>query len=119
MMLLLLLVAVFAAFNLGGTTPSSGTGTQVPMVPATPGPATLSVTIMRPLTVTGRGFKRGEAVRVTAAGIVRRTRASRSGTFTVRFPGQTDGCAIGTVVAVGSRGSRAALNFSNILCVDQ
>ncbi|HET9323063.1 MAG TPA: hypothetical protein VFO03_04235 [Gaiellaceae bacterium] len=118
MMLLLLLVAVFAAFNLGGTTPSSGTGTQVPMVP-TPGPATLSVTIMRPLTVTGRGFKRGEAVRVTAAGIVRRTRASRSGTFTVRFPGQTDGCAIGTVVAVGSRGSRAELNFSNILCVDQ
>jgi hypothetical protein len=119
MVLLLLALAFFAAFNLGGTTPSSGMGGEVQMLPAGPARATLSVTSMRPLIVAGRGFKRREAVRVTAAGIVRRTQASRSGAFTVRFPGQTDGCAIGTVVAVGSRGSRAALNFSNILCVDQ
>jgi hypothetical protein len=123
MVLLLIALAVFtpfAAFTFSGATSSS----SVPTAPPRPAPlvssrAVLSVTVMKPLVVVGKGFRRQERVQVTAVGIVRRTRASNSGTFTVRFPNRTNGCAVGTITAVGSRGSRASLNFSNILCVDQ
>jgi hypothetical protein len=96
----------FLAFNLEGTTPSSGTGELV-------APTTLSVKAVQPLVVTGSGFVPGERVRVTTGGIAKRTRAGRAGGFTVRFPGVSF-CSGGSVIARGSLGSRAALSFAQL-----
>jgi hypothetical protein len=72
--------------------------------------ASLAVTHMRPLVVTGRHFHPRERVRVrldpsVGRSTVRRTRASGAGRFSVRFrlaAGMTF-----KVIAVGRRGSRA------------
>ena len=75
-----------------------------------------------PLKVRGVSFKRNERVRVVVAmgetRRVRRVRATRSGTFTVTFPGVAyDRCLHGLVVtAAGGRGSAASIKLPMLLC---
>jgi hypothetical protein len=74
--------------------------------------ATLAVTGHRPLVITGRHFRPHERVRVRldpSAGrsIVRHTRASGAGRFSVRF--RLPAGATFKVIAAGRRGSRAML----------
>jgi hypothetical protein len=122
-MFLLALLAVvllpYALFNVGGSIPEeAGTGTVLKAPSAAPAarPA-LKLTRIRPVTVRGTGFKPGERVSVRLEARRQAVTASRAGGFTVRF-GQTATCAGGTIVAVGSRGSRAVANFAQLLCVE-
>ena len=120
MLLLALILGLFAfpffAFNVGGTVPGSGTGEVVP----NPAPLRSTATVMlRPApvpTVVGRGFKPRESVRITGPTTLRVT-ASAKGTFTARLPG-ADPCGSITITAVGSRGSRASVNYSQLLCIE-
>jgi hypothetical protein len=73
-----------------------------------------------PVKVRGSGFKRRERVRVTVtptggAGVTKRFRAKRNGSFTATF-GAVDGCGGFEAVAVGRRGSRASFQFSALGC---
>jgi hypothetical protein len=115
MMLLLALLVLFSGmtvFDGGGTNPGSGTG-DVLQAPAS-NTARLTIRRVIPTTiVAGTGFKSGEAVRLTGVP-VRQVRASAKGTFTVRFRG--DPCRSLTVTAIGSKGSRAAVNYSQFSC---
>lgn len=74
---------------------------------------------LAPLMVKGSGFKSGETVtlRSTESPVkTRRTvKASASGGFVVRM-GLADRCNGMTVVATGSKGSRASFNFSEVVC---
>jgi hypothetical protein len=100
-----------AAFNAGGTAPSSAQAQAVR--------ATLDVRSTRPLVVAGHGFVPAERVRVDADGRVKQVTANRSGRFVVRFAG-IDTCSGLVLVARGSRGSRAEISFaqlSNIHCL--
>jgi hypothetical protein len=45
---------------------------------------------------------------------VKRVRASATGTFTIRF--RSDPCSSFTITATGSKGSRAAVNYSQFSC---
>ncbi len=72
----------YTLFNVGGSTPGTGTGDVLQGMPAT-GRATLSIKSMRPLVVAGRGFKRGERVRVSGAGTKNVT--ATHGAFSVRL----------------------------------
>jgi hypothetical protein len=123
-MVLVALVALVVAlplYTFGGVEAETATPEAVP-APSTPlpkgttsnGRASLSLRSLRPLTVLGRGFKAGERVRVSGAG-VKRVVASRRGGFAVRMAYQ-DPCASLSITAVGSKGSRASLNFSQLLC---
>jgi hypothetical protein len=93
------------SFNVGTTVPEAGVAPTVR--------ATLSVEAVQPLVVAGSGFVPGERVRVTTEGVAKRTRAGRTGGFTVRFPGVSF-CSGGNVIARGSLGSRAALSFAQL-----
>jgi hypothetical protein len=66
-----------------------------------------------PVVVTGRGFASGEPVLLTArsgtTGRVVPLVVKRNGTFTARFRLHLGRCALLTVRAVGTRGSRAIL----------
>jgi hypothetical protein len=64
--------------------------------------------------VTGAGFKSGELVRLTGIP-VRQVRASAQGRFTIRLR-SVDPCQGLTVTAVGNKGSRAAVNYSQLYC---
>jgi hypothetical protein len=118
-MVLLALLGIFLGltlFNSGAAVPEHGSWS--PYTPPTGVTArpNLSVTRISPLTVSGRGFKNGERVTVSLNGTGRRqVVATRTGTFSVRMGGGR--CNGGTIVAVGSKGSRAAANFSQLLCV--
>ena len=79
------------------------------------GRASLAITSLEPLTVTGRGFKAGEQVTVRFQSRRKATTATGTGRLVVRFAGLN--CSGGTIVAVGSRGSRAVANFSQLSCV--
>ena len=73
-----------------------------------------------PLKVRGSGFKRRERVRVTVtptggAGVTKRFRAKRNGSFTATF-GAIQACNGFEAVAVGRRGSRASFQFSAVGC---
>ncbi len=92
-------------------TPDRGQATLVPA-----GRASLVITSIEPLTVTGRGFKPRETVSVRFQSKRRATTATSTGRFVVRFGGVD--CNGGTVVAVGSKGSRAVANYSPLLCVE-
>jgi hypothetical protein len=76
------------------------------------------VTGTKPLEGTGRSFKAGERVSVRTAGKRKATTAGSRGRFVVRFAGQSS-CNGGTIVAVGAMGSRASVNFSQLLCLDE
>ena len=95
--------------SLGGffsPSPSSG-------APSRATSPSIALTARAPLTVRGLRFHAGERVRVTVSGtgtVSRWTRATRSGTFAVRFDGVTvTRCELIRVVAVGGSGSRAGL----------
>jgi hypothetical protein len=72
-----------------------------------------------PLRVKGTEFVPGEKVRLAVVGGLDRTSravtAGSSGSFVAGFPGVTS-CDSVTVTAVGSRGSRASFNLSQIVC---
>jgi hypothetical protein len=110
-------LAPFALFSFGDAAPSAGTGTVVPPQKLSPArfEAELTLKSTNPFVVSGRRFKSGESVRVSNNGATKRVRASRKGTFTVLLAG-IGGCNSGSVTAVGSKGSRAALNFSQLVC---
>lgn len=120
-MALVALVFALPLYTFGGGEAETATPEAVP-APSTPlpkgttsnGRASLSLRSLRPLTVMGRGFKTGERVRVSGAGS-RMVVASRRGGFAVRMAYQ-DPCASLTITAVGSKGSRASLNFSQLYC---
>jgi hypothetical protein len=74
----------------------------------------------RPLIVKGTGFRPGEEVELAAKGLRSShatARADGSGEFGATFHGLKS-CDSVTVVAVGSEGSRAELNLSQIACID-
>jgi hypothetical protein len=117
---LVALVVAFPFFTFAGA--EAETTTQAAPAPATPlpkgaasnGRASISLRSLQPLTIAGRGFKSRERVRVTGAGS-RTVVATRGGGFLLRM-GYRDPCASLSITAVGSRGSRASLNFSQLYC---
>jgi hypothetical protein len=132
MLLFALFLSIFAlpyfAFNVGGSIPESGTGTTVttptvtsPIPPPVPPPIRGTASIMlKPApvpTVIGSGFKPRESVRITGPVTVR-VAASAQGTFTAPLRG-VDTCGSITLTAVGSEGSRASVNYSQLLCVEE
>ena len=84
------------------------------------GKAQLMPVGLRPLMVKGTGFKSGETVTLRSTDSPVKTRrtvkASPTGSFVVRMGVSADRCNGMTVVAIGSKGSRAAFNFSEIVC---
>jgi hypothetical protein len=83
--------------------------------------AKLAVVTMKPLTLRGTRFLAAEKVRLTVVAdgnrFVRRTTADRMGAFTQRFQAAAgDRCNRLIAVAIGSRGSRAAIRPFQPLC---
>lgn len=78
--------------------------------------ATLTISSMQPLEVIGRGFKPGERVVVSTGTKRKSVTANSRGRFVVRFAALR--CAGGTIVAVGSKGSRASTRPPRILCIE-
>jgi hypothetical protein len=117
-MFLLALILFFSSmtlFNVGGSVPESGLG-EVQQAPAR-NTARLTIKPVIPTTiVAGTGFKSGEVVRLTGIP-VRQVRASARGTFTIRLR-SVDPCNGLSVTAIGNKGSRAAVNYSQLLCVE-
>jgi hypothetical protein len=74
-----------------------------------------------PLVIRGTGFRSGENVTVRLVDDVgrptRKAKADDKGSFVVRFTSRGDRCNGVTVTAVGDKGSRTALQFSQLLCV--
>jgi len=82
--------------------------------------AVLNPLAVDPLKLRGSGFKRRERVRVTVtptggAGVTKRFRAKRNGSFTVTF-GAVQACGGIEAAAVGRRGSRASFQLSALGC---
>jgi hypothetical protein len=74
----------------------------------------------QPLVVEGKGFHPGEKVALSAKGLQSShttARADGFGEFEATFHG-LENCDSVTVKAVGSKGSRAEFNLSQIACVD-
>ncbi len=117
MMLLLAILVYFGSmtlFSAGGSVPQTGLG-KVQKAPAAHSRARLMIKPVIPTTiVAGTGFKSGEVVRLTGIP-VRQVRASAKGTFTIRLR-SVDPCNGLSVTAVGSKGSRAAVNYSQLYC---
>ena len=115
-MLLLALLVYFASltlFSVGGSVPETGLG-DIKQAPAANSTARLTIKRVIPTTiVAGNGFRSGEVVRLTGVP-VRQVRASAKGAFTVRF--RSDPCSSLTITASGSKGSRAAVNYSQFNC---
>lgn len=114
-MVLLALIAIFLVPAMTLTAESSPTAADT-----TAARATLKIVGVEPVTVTGRAFKSGERVRVSADGRRKTVTAGARGGFKVIFP-QASACNGLVVVARGSDGSRATVtfaNFSNIHCLE-
>jgi hypothetical protein len=120
---LIALVVAFPLFTFAGSEAEQvpqavpPTSTPLPKGTASNARASLRLSSMRPVTVVGSGFKSGERVRVSGVGARRTVFASRRGGFVLRMH-HADRCASLTIVAVGSKGSRASLNYSQLLCVE-
>ena len=124
-MVLFLAIAIFLGgftlFNVGGSAPESGWApvTTLP-TPTAPKPAQIgraTLTIKRSIPfviVAGSGFRPNEIVRVAGPKTVR-VRTTARGNFSVRL-GSSDACGDLSVVAVGSKGSRASVQFSQLQC---
>ena len=119
MMLVFSLIVFLGGMTLFGgveAVPSSGTG-DVLQAPAG-GKPQLAIKRVMPITiVAGSGFKSGEVVRLTGVH-VRQVRASAKGTFTIRLRNM-DPCSGFSITAVGSKGSRTSIQYSQLHCVDQ
>ena len=76
---------------------------------------------LAPLVISGTGFRPGENVTVRLVDDLakpkRKAKADGSGSFVVRFTARADRCNGVTVTAVGDKGSRTSLQFSQLLCV--
>ena len=87
----------------------------LPAFGAQPRRASLQLRSTDPVVVLGRGFAPREPVLLTATtGTIKRIVpliARRNGTFKARFRLSLDRCAPVTVLAVGTRGSRAILQY--------
>jgi hypothetical protein len=122
MALLALVALVFALPLYTFNDIEAETTTQAVPAPSAPipkgtssnGRASIRFTSLQPLTIVGQGFRSGERVRVSGAG-TRTVVATRRGGFRLRM-GYRDPCASLTIIAVGSKGSRASLNFSQLYC---
>ncbi|HUH21174.1 MAG TPA: hypothetical protein VLZ09_04830 [Gaiellaceae bacterium] len=82
--------------------------------------AQISPVQSQPLEIKGTGFQPGEKVALSAKGLQSShttARADSSGEFEATFDGLKN-CDSVTVTAVGSKGSRAEFNLSQIACVD-
>jgi hypothetical protein len=109
-------LALFAVLLMSNAVDGSGTGTVTKPPAGVTARARLTITRFVPLTVVGRGFKPDERVTVSTDSARKRVVANRAGVFNVRFA--TSGrCNSTTVVALGSKGSRAVVNFAQLLCV--
>ena len=120
MLLLALVLGLFASplmfFTLQPEVPGTGMGDVVTGPPAYRS-ATLTMRKTQPVPViAGNGFKSREVVRFTGV-TTRPVQASARGTFVVRLIG-ADPCGL-SIRAIGSKGSRAALNYSQLLCINQ
>jgi hypothetical protein len=74
----------------------------------------LTITNMNPLQVAGRGFKPRERVVLSVGQRRRAVTADAGGRFSVRFGRAM--CSGGTISAVGSKGSRAAVRLPRTVC---
>jgi hypothetical protein len=111
--------AVIAVVAVLGTSAASGAAAPRAAPDAT-ARALLTPVAGTPFRVRGSRFRPRERVRVTITptgrtGIVRRVRASRRGTFVLALRG-LQACRGVHGTARGSRGSRAAFQFSSIRC---
>jgi hypothetical protein len=109
------LIAVLAVL---GT--SAADGAAAPRPAPDTARAILTPVAGTPFRVRGSRFRPNERVRVTITptgrtGIVQRVRASRRGTFVLAFRG-VQACRGVHGTARGSRGSRAAFQFSSVRC---
>lgn len=106
----------YALFNVGGTTSSTGMGDIVTKPAPVRSPATLTLRKAQPVPIiAGAGFKSRELVRFKGVP-VSPVRAAANGTFVVRLRA-ADACGL-SITAIGSKGSRAALNYSQLLCIE-
>jgi hypothetical protein len=108
-----LLLALLALLVYPSFVTADGDGKATPTTVT--GRASLAITSLEPLTVTGRGFKAGEQVTVRFQSRRKATTATGTGRLVVRFAGLN--CSGGTIVAVGSKGGRAVANISQLSCV--
>jgi hypothetical protein len=111
-----LVALVAAGCGAGQKEASHATTTSKP--PA--GKPQLAAKGQKPLTVEGTGFQPQEKVAVVAKGMQSQrvsTQADSSGTFEATLD-KLDSCDSITVTAVGSKGSRAEFNLSQIVCLD-
>jgi hypothetical protein len=111
--------ALIAVLAVVGTSVASG-AVASRTAPEAAARAVLAPVAGTPFRVRGSRFRPSERVRVTVtpagrAGIVRRIRASRRGTFVLAFRG-LQACRGVHGTARGSRGSRAAFQFSSVRC---
>ena len=122
-MVLLLAFAVFLGgftfFNIGASLEESAPPpvmtTPTAPKPAQIGRATLTLKRTMPFVIVGgTGFKPGETVRLNGP-ITKSVKASARGTFLVRL-GSADPCGDLSIVARGSKGSRASIQFSQFQC---
>ncbi len=115
-MILLALLVFFGSttlFNVGGSVPGTGLG-EVQRAPAARSTAQLTIKRVIPMAiVAGTGFKSGELVRFSGVP-VKQVRASAKGTFTLRL--RIDPCSSFSITAIGSKGSRAGVNYSQLYC---
>jgi hypothetical protein len=114
----LLVSATMGAETLVPGGDSAGKKGSIAAAPA--GRARLLPVGLAPLMLKGSGFKAGETVTVrstdNAVKSRRTVKATGAGTFVVRLGTSADRCNGGTIVAVGDKGSRASLNFSQVVC---
>jgi hypothetical protein len=103
-----------------GHDPSAGTPVTTETTKTTASRAQISPVQSQPLEVKGTGFQPGEKVALSAKGLQSShttATADSSGEFEATFHGLKN-CDSVTVTAVGSKGSRAEFNLSQIACVD-
>jgi hypothetical protein len=108
--LLIALVVLLLTFGLGTAAEDATAPSTLAARPA------LTIQSMNPVRVVGRGFKAGEHVVVSVGPRRRAATADARGRFIVTFARAR--CTSGTIVAIGSRGSRAKVNVPHTLCFE-
>ena len=114
-------LAVSATLGAGTLVPGGSDKKAAPMGVAPSGKAQLMVSSLSPPSLRGSGFRPGENVTVRmregASKGTKRVRANASGSFVVRYPALPAGdCGGMNVTAVGDKGSRAGVQFSQFAC---